>query len=54
MVEVYIMNKPYENGHTKFRVQFPGVSVPSKSTIHQMVNKSETMVSFLNKVQQQT
>jgi hypothetical protein len=52
-VETYIANKPYENGHTKFRVQFPGVSVPSKSTTHQMVNKSETMGSFLNKMQQQ-
>jgi hypothetical protein len=48
------MNKPYENGHTKLRVQFPGASFPSKSTIHQMVNKSETLGSFLNKKQQQT
>lgn len=53
-MEAYIMNKPYENGHTKFRVQFPGVPFPSKSTIHQMVNKGETIGSFLNKMQQQT
>jgi len=53
-VETYITNKPYENGHKKFRVQFPGVPFPSKPTIHQMVNKSETMGSFLNKMQQQT
>jgi len=53
-VEAYIMNEPYENGHTKFRVQFPGVRFPSKSTIHQTVNKCETIGSFLNKMQQQT
>jgi hypothetical protein len=53
-VETYTTNKPYENGDTKLTVQFPGVSVPSESTIYQMVNKYGRMGSFFNQMQQKT
>jgi len=30
-------------------MQFPGISVPSKSTVHEMANKFTIMGSMLNK-----
>jgi hypothetical protein len=49
IVETYIRNKSYEKCWTKFIMQFPGTSVPSKSTVHEMANKFTIMVSMLNK-----
>jgi hypothetical protein len=38
-VENYIRNKSYEKCQTKLIIQFPGASVPSKSTVYEMANK---------------
>ena len=39
IVNTYLRKKSYKKCRSKFRSRFPGVSVPSKSTIHRLVSK---------------
>jgi hypothetical protein len=41
-VEMYIRKKNYKKCHSKFRIQFPDSSFPSKSTVYGLVNKFQT------------
>lgn len=52
--ETYIRNKSNIKCCRKLTAQFPRVSVPSDSTIHQTVNKFWTMGLLLNKKHQET
>jgi len=38
MEETHIRNKSYKDCNNKLRSQFFSVSIPSKSTLHQLVN----------------
>jgi adenylylsulfate kinase-like enzyme len=38
IVEAYKRKESYEKYHKKFRIWFPGVSVPLKSTVCEMIN----------------
>ena len=52
-VETWIMDTPYKKRSGRFRSQFPGVSVASKSTVYQLVNKFQTTGFFLKEKQEQ-
>jgi hypothetical protein len=54
IVATYIRNKSYKKCQTKFTTEFPGTSVPSKSTIHEMAHKFTITGSVLNKKWQKT
>ena len=45
----YIRKKSIKKCHAKFRRQFPGISVPYKSTIQKLVKKLQTTGSLLDK-----
>ena len=47
--EAYERKKSYEKCHKKFRTWFPGVLVPLKSTVCEVMNKFHMTGSLLNK-----
>ena len=53
-MEAYKRKESYEKCHKNFRIWFPGVSVPLKSTVREVMNKFQMTGSLLNKKRQQT